>query len=208
MAFLIGNPVLNPATLLFIAFVLSWQFAVIRLALGIALVLVIAWYANHSSDLVPAPYEGHEPAPAPIEGNASITQMAVAWLRAFWWELYTIIPGYIVIVLALGAARAFLFTPALTLHSGGIVALAIIAIIGTLFVIPTAAEVPIIQTLMGLGMGVAPALVLLLTLPTISLPTTYIVRKQFPVRILAGTLVITAVVGFAAGAISKVFTGG
>jgi uncharacterized membrane protein YraQ (UPF0718 family) len=207
MAFLIGNPVLNPATLLFITFVLSWQFAVIRLVLGIALVLVIAWYANHAGELA-APFEGHAPSPAPIEGSASIAQMAVAWLRAFWWELYTIIPGYIVIVLALGAARAFLFTPALTLHSGSIVAIAIIAIVGTLFVIPTAGEVPIIQTLMGLGMGTAPALVLLLTLPTISLPTTYIVRKQFPARILAGTLAITAVVGFAAGAVSKVFTGG
>jgi uncharacterized membrane protein YraQ (UPF0718 family) len=207
MAFLIGNPILNPAVLLFIAFVLSWQFAVIRLVLGVALVLVIAWYANHEGETV-APYEGHAPAPAAIEGNASIAQMAFAWLRAFWWELYTIIPGYIAIVLALGAARAFLFTPALTLHSGTIFALAIIAIVGTLFVIPTAGEVPVIQTLMGLGMGVAPALVLLLTLPAISLPTTYIVRKQFPARVLAGTLVITAVVGFAAGAISKVFTGG
>ncbi len=207
MAFLIGNPILNPAVLLFIAFVLSWQFAVIRLVLGIALVLVIAWYANHSGEIAAA-HELHAPAPAPIEGNASVAQMAVAWLRAFWWEIYTIVPGYIVIVLALGAARAFLFTPALTLHSSSIAALAIIAIVGTLFVIPTAGEVPIIQTLMGLGMGIAPALVLLLTLPAISLPTTYIVRKQFPARILAGTLAITAAVGFAAGAISKVFTGG
>src|SRR5579875_1248963 len=208
MAFLIGNPILNPATLLFITFVLAWQFAVIRVVIGIALVLLIAWYANHAGEPASDSSRLHAPDASPIESEASIGELAMAWLRAFWWELYTIIPGYVVIVLALGAARAFLFTPGLTLHADSIWALAIVAIVGTLFVIPTAGEVPIIQTLMGLGMGIAPALVLLLTLPAISLPTTYIVRKQFPARILAGPLAITAAVGFAAGAISKVFTGG
>jgi uncharacterized membrane protein YraQ (UPF0718 family) len=203
MAFLVGNPVLNPAVLIFIAFVLSWQFALVRLAVGVALVLLIAWYANRAGGTQVVSCEA--PAPAPIEQQASLAQLALAWLQAFWWEVYTILPGYIVIVLLLGAARAWLFAPTLTLANGGVLALLVLAIVGTLFVIPTAGEVPIIQTLMGLGMGAAPALALLVTLPTLSLPTTYIVRKVFPARVLAGALGIVAVVGFATAAVGKLF---
>lgn len=38
------------------------------------------------------------------------------------------------------------------------------AVAGCLFVIPTAAEIPIVQTMMLAGMGTAPALALLMTL--------------------------------------------
>lgn len=203
MAFLIGNPVLNPAVLIFIAFVLSWQFAIARLVLGIVLVMLIAWYANRVGGAASVPFEA--PSPSPIEQGASLSSLAVAWLRAFWSEIYAIVPGYVVIVLLLGFARAWLFTPTLTLANDGILALLVLAIVGTLFVIPTGGEVPIIQTLMALGMGVAPAIALLVTLPTLSLPTTYIVRRVFPVRILAGSLGIVAVIGFVSAAISKLF---
>jgi hypothetical protein len=37
------------------------------------------------------------------------------------------------------------------------------------------------------------------------LPTTYIVRKVFPARVLAGALGIVAVVGFATAAVGKLF---
>ena len=203
MAFLVGNPVLNPAVLIFIAFVLSWQFAVARLLLGIVLVMLIAWYANRVGGAMSVPFE--TPAPSPIEEDASFGKLALAWMRAFWFEIYTIVPGYVVIVLLLGFARAWLFTPTLTLANGGILALLVLAIIGTLFVIPTGAEVPIIQTLMGLGMGAAPAIALLVTLPTLSLPTAYIVRQVFPVRVLAGALGIVAAIGFLSATLSKLF---
>ncbi|VEC02904.1 FIG006303: protein yraQ [Klebsiella pneumoniae] len=45
------------------------------------------------------------------------------------------------------------------------------AIAGCLFVIPTAAEIPIVQTMMLAGMGTAPALALLITLPAVSVPS-------------------------------------
>ncbi len=45
------------------------------------------------------------------------------------------------------------------------------AVAGCLFVIPTAAEIPIVQTMMLAGMGTAPALALLMTLPAVSLPS-------------------------------------
>ncbi len=54
------------------------------------------------------------------------------------------------------------------------------AVAGCLFVIPTAAEIPIVQTMMLAGMGTAPALALLMTLPAVSLPSLIMLRKAFP----------------------------
>lgn len=42
LAFWLGNPLLNPATLVFMGFVLGWQFALIRLVAGLATVLIVA----------------------------------------------------------------------------------------------------------------------------------------------------------------------
>jgi uncharacterized membrane protein YraQ (UPF0718 family) len=42
LAFWMGNPLLNPATLVFMGFVLGWHFAFIRLVAGLLTVLVVA----------------------------------------------------------------------------------------------------------------------------------------------------------------------
>jgi uncharacterized protein len=203
MAFFIGNPILNPATLLFIGFVLSWQFAALRLALGIALILVVAWYANRTNPSAAELFS--EPEPSAIEDarNGPGTLFR-AWLRVLWWEAYTILPGYIAIVLVLGATRAWLFAPTLTIADAGILGLIAVAIVGTLFVIPTAGEVPIIQTLMGLGMGIAPAATLLMTLPAISLPSVFIIWKSIPKPVLAFAMGAVAVAGLVAAALAMV----
>lgn len=54
------------------------------------------------------------------------------------------------------------------------------AVAGCLFVIPTAAEIPIVQTMMLAGMGTAPALALLMTLPAVSLPSLIMLRQSVP----------------------------
>ena len=58
-----------------------------------------------------------------------------------------------------------------------------LAIAGTLFVIPTAGEIPIIQTMLGFGVGAGPAGVLLMTLAPLSLPSLVMVSKVFPWRV-------------------------
>ena len=68
------------------------------------------------------------------------------------------------------------------------------AIAGTLFVIPTAGEVPIIQAMLSLGMGVGPAGALLMTLPPISVPSLAMLARSFRPRLL--TLVAVSVVLF------------
>jgi hypothetical protein len=107
-----------------------------------------------------------------------------------------------VIVLILGAARAWLFPPQLTIHASGIGTIVALSAIGTAFVIPTAAEVPITQTLMHAGMGTGPAVALLMTLPAISVPSLFIVRGAFPKRVLAFVTACVFVLGIAFGVIA------
>ncbi len=72
------------------------------------------------------------------------------------------------------------------------------ALVGTLFVIPTAGEVPIVQALLALGVGVGPAAALLVTLPPVSLPSLAMVSRSFrrsELAVLALGVVALGVIG-------------
>ena len=88
------------------------------------------------------------------------------------------------LVLLLGATRAWLFPhvgPEIGNSIGWILAF---ALAGTLFVIPTAGEVPIVQAMLALGVGAGPAGALLMTLAPISLPSLAMVAPSFRPRVL------------------------
>jgi uncharacterized membrane protein YraQ (UPF0718 family) len=197
LAFFLGNPVLNPATLIFMGFVLGWQFVTLRIVLGIALVFAVAMIANRmAGESTTTP----EITLSAVESQPrTFASMFRAWLRELWIEIYTIIPGYVAIVFIVGALQAWLFPPGLTLHASGIFAVLGLSALGTIFVIPTAGEVPIVQTLTHAGMGIGPAAALMMTLPAISLPSLYIVRNVFSGRVLAMTAAAVFVCGIVAG---------
>ncbi len=207
LAFFLGNPVLNPATLLFIGFVLGWQFTAIRIVFGILLVFgVAAWAARLGDRIAPQRRVPVEFSLSPIEEpGRSWTYVLRTWLRELWVEAYQILPGYALIVLIIGALRAWFFPPEVTIHAASLPAIAALSVLGTLFVIPTAGEVPIVQTLMQHGMSVGPAVALLLTLPAISLPSLYIVRNVFPKRILAFATACVCAAGIVGGIAAGAF---
>ena len=193
LAFWMGNPLLNPATLVFMGFVLGWQFALVRLVAGLAMVLIVATLVQRL-----------------VKDTAQTTTVTIPdatvedsffsrWGRALWTLFWNTIPVYILAVLVLGAARVWLFP-----HADGVVGnsffwVAAMAIAGCLFVIPTAAEIPIVQTMMLAGMGTAPALALLMTLPAVSLPSLVMLRKAFPAKALWLTGGLVAVGGAIVG---------
>ena len=74
-----------------------------------------------------------------------------------------------------------------------------LAIAGTLFVIPTAGEVPIIQAMLALGMGVGPAGALLMTLAPISLPSLAMTGQALPWRVLARVVLAVVITGIVSG---------
>jgi uncharacterized membrane protein YraQ (UPF0718 family) len=195
MAFWLGNTVLNPATLVFMGFVLGWKWTALRLVLGLPMVFGLGYLVNRLTSpseaaeaeaVLPSPTE---PEPAPIR----------RWVAILGRMSLRLLPEYIVLVLLLGAARAWLFPtfgPQIGNDIGWIVAF---AAAGALFVIPTAGEVPIIQAMLSLGVGAGPTGALLMTLPPISLPSMAMLARAFPPRVLAIVAGAVVLFGLAGG---------
>ncbi|MGG1878409.1 permease [Paenibacillus cisolokensis] len=196
LAFWIGNPTINPATLIFMTFVLSWEFTLLRLVFGLLLTFGVSYLANRfaPNELVPQQVEAALP-----EDNEPEQPMYVRWGKAMWSMFISVIPAYVLVVLMLGAFRAWLFPAMDGAGSNSLLAIIGFAIAGMLFVIPTAAEIPIIQSFMDMGMGGGPAAALLMTLPAISLPSLLMLAKHFPGKVLAFTASSVVAIGILAG---------
>lgn len=207
LALWLGNPTLNPAVLAFIVLTLGWGWAVLRLVLGAALVLTAAWVAVRltSNRGTAAPSNGGTPPVAVPEAHEVTSgHWAVRWLRSFGRLALWLTPEYLVMVALLGAARAFLFPAGLHLDASAWTLL-VLAVAGMLFVIPTAGEVPIVQTMLAAGVSTAPAGVLLLTLAPLSLPSVLMLARVIPGRVLAAAAVLTVVAGVTAGVAARLF---
>ncbi|ARP83515.1 hypothetical protein CAL12_23610 [Bordetella genomosp. 8] len=203
VAFWLGNSVLNPATLVFMGFVLGWQWSGLRLALGIVMVFGLGWLLNRMNASSQRTVDAD--AVQALQSQAIDSQDAnpfKRWATIFARMALRLVPEYIVLVLLLGAARAWLFP-----HIGADIDnhvwwIAALAVAGALFVIPTAGEVPIVQAMLSLGMAAGPAAALLMTLPPISLPSLAMLARSFrPVEL---GIVFAGVVatGLAAGGIA------
>ncbi len=195
VAFWLGNTVLNPATLIFMGFVLGWRWTALRLFLGVLMVFGLGYLTNRLTS-------ASEAAAAEATVTARVAEPQGApfrrWLLILGRMTLQLVPEYIVLVLLLGAGRAWLF-PAIGPQIGDSVQwIVAFAVVGALFVIPTAGEVPIIQAMLSLGIGAGPVGALLMTLPPISLPSVAMVWGALPPRILAlvaGSVVLFGVAG-------------
>ncbi|MDQ6930735.1 MAG: permease, partial [Candidatus Eremiobacteraeota bacterium] len=67
LAFLVGNPILNPATIIFMGFVLGWAFAGLRIVFGLALVVLVAFAADRYAQRTGENQTEHVVSLAPIE---------------------------------------------------------------------------------------------------------------------------------------------
>jgi uncharacterized membrane protein YraQ (UPF0718 family) len=203
-AFWLGNTVLNPAALVFMGFVLGWKWSALRLGLGIPLVFGTGYLISRLSR------------PGDIAALRTQLSRAVAesapespsikgWFTRFARLVIGLIPEYLVLVLILGATRAWLFPvagPALGNDLGWI---ALMSAVGLLFVIPTAGEVPIVQAMLALGVGAGPAAALMMTLPPVSLPSLAMAGKVFSIRALAVISLVVLVMGIVAGLLAVLF---
>ena len=172
---------LNPATMVFMGFVLGWQWVGLRLVVGLVLVFFVAYVVGRVAD---AETLSSELPPTETQGAESAQSIWVAWLKSLWRLSKGLIPEYVVLVCLLGAVRAWLF-PAVTPSIDGLPWTLVLAFTGTLFVIPTAGEIPIVQTLMSFGLGVGPAAALLTTLPALSVPSLLMLYRAIPLTGLA-----------------------
>lgn len=197
IAFWLGNSVLNPATLVFIGFVLGWKWTALRFALGLLMVFGLGYLVNRMT-----PQGEAETARTRLAQQAATAQTSGPfwrWIDILWRMAARLIPEYIVLVLLLGATRAWLFPhfgPEIGNQLGWIFAF---AVAGAIFVIPTAGEAPIVQAMLALGVGVGPAGALLMTLPPISAPSLVMLARSFRPRVLVVVTASVIALGVAGG---------
>jgi hypothetical protein len=203
-AFWLGNTVLNPAALVFMGFVLGWKWSALRLALGIPLVFGTGYLISRlsrPSDIAALSTQLSQA----IAESAPESPSIKGWFARFARLVFGLIPEYLVLVLILGATRAWLFPiagPALGNDLGWI---ALMSAVGLLFVIPTAGEVPIVQAMLALGVGAGPAAALMMTLPPVSLPSLAMTGKVLSIRVLAMISLVVLVMGIVAGLLAVLF---
>lgn len=204
VAYWLGNPLLNPAVLVFLLFVAPWQWTLTRFVVGVAAVVGIATLVG----LLTRREEAAAPAD-PAAAWADVGTGSDPAVRRFGTVLLrlclVLLPEYLILVLLIGAGRGWLLTLIDPAHRGLLVVL-VAAVLGTLMVIPTAGEIPILQglALLGVSSGVLGAL--LITLPAVSLPGVVMVARSFGWRTVTATAGLVAVAGLAGAAMVTVLT--
>lgn len=197
-AFWLGNTLLNPATLVFIGFVLGWKWLGLRIALGVPLVFGTGYLISRLTAPDEALSLQAQLSRAIAEGE-TVNPTFKGWLSRFLRLLVGLIPEYVVLVLFLGAVRAWIFPSLGPAIGNELQWIVIMSAAGLLFVIPTAGEVPIVQALLALGVGAGPAAALMMTLAPISLPSLAMTGKVFSVRVLGVISVAVLATGIVAG---------
>ncbi|ANY09725.1 permease [Pseudonocardia sp. HH130630-07] len=196
IAYWLGNPLLNPAVLVFLAFVAPWEWTATRLVVG---VLVVVGGAALVARLT-----GDRRAPSGLVDAAAAEPDGRAWLggapgrfgRALARMTLVLVPEYLVVVLAVGALRGWLF-PIDAVTGTGLALVVLAAVVGTLVVIPTAGEIPILQGLALAGVAAGPIGALLVTLPVVSLPGIVMVGRALGWRATAATGALAGAGGLA-----------
>jgi uncharacterized protein len=200
IAYWLGNPLLNPAVLVFLLFVAPWQWTLKRMVVGIAAVVGVAVAVG----LVTRTRGTGQPVPDAERGyGAESGSAARRFARALLRLCLILLPEYAVIVLALGAFRGWLLTMTRLPHHGGLIVL-LAAIVGTLIVIPTAGEIPILQSLAFLGVSSGTLGALPITLPAVSVPGAAMVARSFGWRAIATTTVVVIAAGLLGAAVLTV----
>jgi uncharacterized membrane protein YraQ (UPF0718 family) len=189
VAYWLGNPLLNPAVLVFLLLVAPWEWTVTRLVVGILVVVGGAALVARWSDR-----------PLPPDAMADLPRAqpdapggpAVRFVRALVRLVVTLLPEYVLVVLLIGALRGWLFQFGSGGWSSGPLVVLAAAVLGTLLVIPTAGEIPILTGLALAGLSGGPIGALLVTLPAVSLPGIALIGRSLGWRATALTASVVA----------------
>jgi uncharacterized membrane protein YraQ (UPF0718 family) len=192
LAYWVGNPVLNPAVLVFLFLVAPWQFGVVRLVVGVLLVFGATTLVARLARPQPSP----EVAAESLE-PARVRDLPLRYLGALARFAVVLIPEYLFVVLLVGAVSGWLsdFSD-LTTHLG-VAAVLVCAVVGTLLVIPTGGEIPVVLALTAAGASLGSAGALLIALPALSLPSMVLVGRALSWRVtaaMAGAVVVMSLV--------------
>jgi uncharacterized membrane protein YraQ (UPF0718 family) len=205
LAYWLGNPLLNPAVIVFLALVAPWQWTVTRIAVGALVVVGGSALVARFTSRPEIPVEQVTGAAADAAPDASPADwFATAperFARTLGRLLITLVPEYMVVVLAVGAFRGWLFPLGDGAVHTGVLVVLLAAVVGTLLVLPTGGEIPVLQGLALAGMSLGGIGALLLTLPAVSLPGIAMVGRAFGWRTTWATAAVVAAGGVVAAVV-------
>ena len=133
----------------------------------------------------------------------AVAEESVAWgevpgrlARSFVRLTIVLVPEYLIVVYLVG-----LFSEPLgrLLGHGGVVAVVVAAVVGTLLVLPTGGEIPILLGLAAAGASAGVLGALLIALPAVSLPSAVMVGRALGWRVTAATAGATVIAALLAG---------
>ncbi|RCW38777.1 hypothetical protein DFQ14_12024 [Halopolyspora algeriensis] len=199
LAYWVGNPTLNPAVLAFLLLIAPWQWFATRLVVGMVLVF---WFSALVARLF-APATGHSeavsaPPPGPTPGPGTPKEVARGFLTRLATLSLLLVPEYFAVVFVLGALRGWLFPLDQGALGWGPLIVVIAAVAGTLVVIPTAGEIPILLGLVTVGAGAGTIGALLITLPAVSAASVVMLGRALSWRVawaMAGAVAVSGLLG-------------
>lgn len=200
LAYWLSNPLLNPAVMAFLFLVLPWQYGVVRVTVGAAVVvggttLVTRVLAREDRPLPPELRAREEADTDPVRFRDFPSRLARSFLRL----AVVLIPAYVVVIAVLGFVSGWLSDFAGLDARLGIAAVLVCAVIGTLLVVPTGGEIPVVLALTAAGVGAGTAGALLITLPALSVPSMILVGRTLSWRVTLAIAGVVAAAGLVAG---------
>jgi uncharacterized protein len=196
VAYWLGNPLLNPAVIVFLLFVAPWQWAATRLVVGALVVVVGAAVVARVVEGRRTPDDGAVSSAVPAEvepaDRAWVAGAPRRLFRALVRLVLVLVPEYFLVVMAVGAFRGWLFPID---AASGVALVLLAAVVGALVVIPTAGEIPILTGLVMVGVAAGPIGALLLTLPAASLPGAVMVGRSLGWRTTLATGLVVVLGG-------------
>lgn len=193
---LVGNPLLNPAVLVFLLLVLPWQYAAVRLAVGAAVVvggsaLVARWVESRAGS--------PEGVPAPPQDPARLGELPGRYVRSLARTSLVLVPEYLVVVYVVGLVSVPVAASGVLERPLGVVALVAAALVAVALVVPTGGEIPVVVAATAAGAGAGLAGVLLVALPAVSVPSAVMVGRALGWPATLGAAVVVVVGALAAG---------
>ena len=197
LTFFVAAPTLNLVSL-----ILAFQMLPLKLALARALLGLVAVLGAGYLTVRLAPGEQETPSSAAEASPASsVPEMLWSWLRHTGQLARTVLPVLLAGFLLIGLVRTLLPVETWAPRLGnGVVPTVLAALVGTVLMIPTFTEVIWVSEFTRHGMGVGPAVALLITLPSVSLPSLWALGrslKSYRAAVCLGMLVLA--LGIAGG---------
>ncbi len=144
LAYWLGNPLLNPAVLVFLFLAAPWQWGVTRLVVGAVVVFGVGAFVGSrfrgvtlDADAVPTVDDGSDDDPS---GWGLLT----AYLRSLFRLTAVLVPEYAVVVLLVGGLSGWASQYEGLAERLGLYGVLVAAAVGALLVLPTGGEIPVL----------------------------------------------------------------